>query len=191
MLNKKEQLILFNVAEEAIKAELEHKAIPSPPLNDYSDALTANRCCFVTLMLHNELRGCIGALEPYQPLLNDVSEHAIAAAFKDPRFPPLKEEEYQHIVIEISVLDTPSFITFTDEKNLLDQISEGEDGLILEDGSYRGTFLPSVWENLPNKNDFWQQLKQKAGLSLDHWSNTLTVQRYGVQKITGNRLLSA
>lgn len=183
MLNKEDQLVLYNVAKEAIKAKLLQKAIPSIALNNYAKSLTDIKCCFVTLTLHNELRGCIGALEPYQALVLDVCDHAIAAAFNDPRFPPLKAEEYNDIALEISVLDTPTPISFANEQDLLDQIQEGEDGLILEDGGHRGTFLPAVWESLPNKQDFWKHLKQKAGLPADHWSSTITVRRYRTQKI--------
>lgn len=186
MLTEIEQSILSKLAKETIKANIDNSEPPHIILENYSDALTSLGCCFVTLDLNDELRGCIGTLEPYQPLIEDVAEHAIAAAFRDPRFPPLSKKEYPNISLEISVLNTPTPMTFKNEQNLLEQIMEGKDGLILEDGNYRGTFLPAVWEGLPNKKDFWQQLKQKAGMPFDYWSDTLTVHRYGVQKFGGS-----
>jgi len=182
VLNIEEQSILFDIATEAIRSNLRRKIAPPIDLDSYSNSLTSNKSCFVTLILNNELRGCIGALSSDHSLIEDVSEHAIAAAFSDPRFPPLTEKERKDVVVEISVLETPSPLDFTTETDLLEKIHEGEDGLILEEGFHRGTFLPSVWENLPDKTDFLKHLKLKAGLPMDYWSTSITIQRYTVQK---------
>ena len=120
-------------------------------------------------------------LEAYQPLINDVAENAFKAAFNDPRFPPLNAEEFTDLTIHVSVLGKPEAIAFTDENDLLQQIRPGIDGLILEDGHHRGTFLPSVWESLPTAREFLRHLKQKAGLDTDYWSDTLRISRYTTQ----------
>jgi AmmeMemoRadiSam system protein A len=117
------------------------------PLNptDYPEPLRARLAAFVTLNLDGELRGCIGHLEAIQALALDVTENAFAAAFRDPRFPPLSRREFPDLSIHISVLSPPEPMTFSSEADLLAQIRPGIDGLILSDGQARGTFLPSVW----------------------------------------------
>jgi uncharacterized protein len=140
--------------------------------------LREERATFVTLTMDGALRGCIGMLEACRPLAEDVAENAKAAAFRDPRFPPLSEEEFEKIDIHISVLSPPEEITFSSEAGLLEQIRPGTDGLILQEGSRRGTFLPSVWEELPDKEQFLTHLKMKAGLPGSYWSGTLRVFRY-------------
>jgi uncharacterized protein len=145
---------------------------------DYSEPLQAHRASFVTLHLHGALRGCIGHLEAVQPLVRDVAENAFAAAFRDPRFPPLSRQELTGLAVHISVLTPPQPMTFGSEADLLSQIRPGIDGLILAEGPARGTFLPSVWESLPEPRDFLNHLKRKAGLPADHWSDRVRVQRY-------------
>ena len=122
--------------------------------------------------------GCIGSLEARRPLICDVAENAFSAAFRDPRFPPLKAAELKSISLELSVLGQAERIVFDSEQDLLMQIRPELDGLILRDGNYRGTFLPSVWKSLPDARQFLQHLKLKAGLPADHWSDTLEVWRY-------------
>lgn len=138
----------------------------------------SERASFVTLEIDGHLRGCIGMLEACRPLAEDVAKNAIAAAFHDPRFPPLTYKEFESIEIHISVLSPPEEIYFTSEADLLAQIRPGIDGLILEEGVRPGTFLPSVWEELPDKTQFFAHLKLKAGLSGLYWSDTLRVFRY-------------
>ncbi len=145
---------------------------------DYPPALRETLACFVTLNRRGQLRGCIGHLEAMQPLVRDVAENAWAAAFRDPRFPPLEESELGGLELHISILTPSEPMEFDSEADLLRQIRPGVDGLILEDGFARGTFLPSVWESLPRVADFWLQLKRKAGLPMDHWSDSLRVARY-------------
>ena len=127
------------------------------------------------------LRGCIGHLEAVQPLVVDVAENAFAAAFRDPRFPALTAREWPDVEVHLSILTPAQPITFVDEPDLLAQLRPGEDGLILEDGPNRGTFLPSVWESLPDAGQFLTQLKRKAGLAANHWSEQLRIYRYGTE----------
>jgi len=145
---------------------------------DYPEPLRDQRATFVTLHLHGELRGCIGHLEAVQPLVRDVVENAYAAAFRDPRFPPVSQQELPALALHISILTPPEPMTFATEADLLAQIRPGIDGLILTEDQARGTFLPSVWESLAEPRDFLNHLKRKAGLPADHWSDRVRVERY-------------
>lgn len=136
------------------------------------------RATFVTLTLDGNLRGCIGRLEACRPLVEDVVENARAAAFGDPRFAPLSKDEFETLEIHISVLSPSEEMVFVSEADLLEQIRPGVDGLILQEGGQRGTFLPSVWEELPDKELFLMHLKMKAGFSNTYWSDALRVSRY-------------
>lgn len=171
------QQILLKIARDAIFQGLE-SAHGRPSIGIIPDELMGKRATFVTLTIGRNLRGCIGMLEACRPLAEDVAENARAAAFEDPRFPPLTETEFKRLEIHISVLSPPEELKFSSEKDLLDQIRPGMDGLILQDGFRRGTFLPSVWQELPEKKLFWAHLKQKAGLPANYWSDTLRVFRY-------------
>lgn len=117
-------------------------------------------------------------LQAIRPLVKDVAENAYAAAFRDPRFPPLREAEMSDLALHISILSPSENMTFSSEDDLLSQIRAGVDGLVLQENGHRGTFLPSVWEQLPDKILFLQQLKQKAGLPANYWSDTIKVARY-------------
>jgi len=177
-ISEQEQDQLLALARESIAHGLKYGRAVEPASSEYDDNLKQSAACFVTLTESDNLRGCIGHLSAIQPLFEDVAENAFSAAFKDPRFPELREDELERIDIEISILTPSTPMEFTDEADLLAQIEEGIDGLILEDGYYRGTFLPTVWESLPDKQDFWKHLKMKAGLPVSHWSDTLKVSRY-------------
>jgi AmmeMemoRadiSam system protein B/AmmeMemoRadiSam system protein A len=172
---------LIGIAKSAIEHALKTGKAPTLNLNDFDPHLRENRASFVTLNRNGQLRGCIGSLQAYQPLVNDVAHNAVAAAFKDPRFPPLSEQEKDDLDIHVSILSLPEPVSFTSEEDLIRQIRPGIDGLILEDRGHRGTFLPSVWDSLPEADQFWRELKRKAGLPYTHWSDTLTVQRYTTQ----------
>lgn len=169
---------LLDLAEDSIRHGLDYGRPLHPVAKDYPAIADEPGACFVTLHQHGDLRGCIGSLEAHQPLLEDVAHNAFAAAFSDPRFPPLRESELDGLEIEISLLTPATPMTFTSEANLLQQIRQGVDGLVMEEGRRRGTFLPSVWEQLPTKELFLRHLKQKAGLPPDYWSDTLKVSRY-------------
>ncbi|TAJ77592.1 MAG: AmmeMemoRadiSam system protein A [Gallionellaceae bacterium] len=137
---------------------------------------------FVTLTLHEQLRGCIGSLEAYRALIDDVRHNAIAAAFRDPRFHPLTAQEFAGIRLEVSLLAAAQALRFTGEQDAVAQLRPGLDGVILELGTHRGTFLPQVWEQLPDPRVFMAHLKNKAGLPQDFWSEDIRLSRYTVQK---------
>jgi len=147
-------------------------------LSDYEAPLREIGCCFVTLHKYGQLRGCIGTLNASQPLIHEVAEYAYAAAYKDPRFPPVSEEEIEQLHISISVLTPQQEVQFDSEADLLNQLTPLEDGLTIEDNRHRATFLPAVWESLTDKSEFLRQLKLKAGLPGDHWSESLRAYRY-------------
>ena len=174
---------LLDLAKASIQYGLEHDQPIAVTLGNYPAHLQEQRACFVTLQINNQLRGCIGSLEAHRSLVEDVAENAYAAAFRDPRFGPVSVDECPLLQYHISVLNPPEPMTFTSEDDLLKQIRPGIDGLVLSDHGSRGTFLPSVWESLPTSNEFLSHLKQKAGLPMDYWSDTLIVERYTVESI--------
>ena len=177
-LSDEDQQTCLQIARESIKYGLQQGTALKIITRDYSGNLQQNLATFVTLHKNGELRGCIGTLEAYQPLINDIAEHAYAAAFKDPRFPALEKNEFEQLGIKISVLGKPERMTFKDEEDLLQQIRPDVDGLILEHGYNRGTFLPSVWEQVADKKEFLNHLKVKAGLSQQWWDNAAKISRY-------------
>jgi MEMO1 family protein len=142
---------------------------------------------FVTLTKDGELRGCIGSLQANRPLGQDVAANARAAAFEDPRFPKLAREEWPRCALEVSLLSAPKSIRFADEPDLLAQIRAGEDGLILECDGKRATFLPQVWEGLPDKRRFLAELLRKAELPADTRLARCRVSRYRVAKFVGEK----
>lgn len=147
-------------------------------------ALRAPRATFVTLKHHGVLRGCIGNLEAKQALLEDVMQNARLAACHDPRFPPLVTVELQDLYIEISVLSDSQPITARNREELLHDLRPGVDGLIVQEGMRRATFLPTVWANLPDAGQFYAELMHKAGLDAAHWSATLRFFRYHTESFS-------
>lgn len=137
---------------------------------------------FVTLTQNEKLRGCIGSLEGYRPLLIDVKANAHAAAFRDPRFPPLVKHELDSTKIEISLLSAMQPLSFSNERDALAQLQPGVDGIVFEFGRHRSTFLPQVWEQLPEVDLFIAHLKHKAGLKPNFWSEEVKLYRYTVSK---------
>lgn len=174
--------MLLAVAFEAIRCGLGGTR-HAPRTHDYPPTLRGWRASFVTLQHAARLRGCIGTLEPLRPLIEDVSHNAYAAAFEDPRFPALTPAEFESLDVHISVLNDPEPMRFASEAELLAQLRPRVDGLVLQEGRLRGTFLPSVWEQIPAPDEFWRHLKLKAGLPADYWSATLAVQRYTVESV--------
>ena len=134
--------------------------------------LKQNHATFVTLTKNNELRGCIGHLEAFQPLYKDVMDNAIAAAVYDNRFPQLQKHELEKIKIEISILSKPEKIKYKNTKDLLDNITAKQDGIIIKYKNHSATFLPQVWKHFPKKQDFLSQLCIKAGLLPDFWQTS-------------------
>ncbi len=170
--------ILLHLARAAIGKELgffSHEL----PRTDWLEELGAT---FVTLTLDTQLRGCIGSLEAHRPLIDDVRANAVASAFRDPRFEPLSKTEFGKVFIDVSLLSQPEPLSFASEEDALEQLNPGMDGLILSYGRYRATYLPQVWAQLPEPVDFIAQLKNKAGLPGDFWSDDIKLSRYTVQK---------
>ena len=170
---------LLAIARNSIEAALgasELKRLPDEPW------LKPARATFVTLTQNGTLRGCIGSLEAHRPLGDDVRHNARAAALSDPRFPPLTREELAGTRVELSLLSTPKLLAFADHADLIAQLRPGVDGLILECGEARGTFLPQVWESLPEPEQFVAELKRKAGLSPGVSTAKCRIQRYRVIK---------
>lgn len=170
--------ILLKLARDAIAEQF------GTPLPDAPDApwLAAPGATFVTLTQHGDLRGCIGSLQAYRPLLQDIRANAVAAAFRDPRFEPLRESELAHTSVEVSLLSPSQAVTFDSEDSALAQLRPGVDGVIFEYAHYRSTFLPQVWEQLPTPEVFMAQLKRKAGLPGDFWAPEVRLSRYTVEK---------
>lgn len=151
---------------------------PRVELAGLPPVLAEKRATFVTLEKRGALRGCIGRLEAVEPLVVDIAHNAVAAALDDHRFPPVSEGEVAGIVISISILTPAIDMEVDSEAELIANLRPGIDGLILQDGSRRATFLPSVWEDLPNTSDFIRHLKMKAGLPSTHWSDRMRAFRY-------------
>ena len=136
------------------------------------------------LAVDGRLRGCVGSLQARLPLVADVAQSAFAAAFRDTRFAPLGPAEADDLDIHISILSPLEPLVVASEAELLETLRPGVDGLVLCEGALRGTFLPAVWERLPDPRQFVQELKRKAGLQGDYWSPTLELQRYTVESIS-------
>ncbi len=182
-LNEQNRKRLLDLARLSIAHGLKTGKALKIDLSDYPTELAMPRATFVTLQKQGQLRGCIGMLEAYRPMAEDVALNAFSAAFKDYRFPPLEADELDELDIHISILSPAEPIAFTSEQNLIDQLRPGIDGLILEEGPKRGTFLPSVWESLPDPRQFLQHLKQKAGLPSNYWSDSIKISRYTAEII--------
>ena len=170
--------LLTRLARAAI-AERFGITVPSQPHPAWLDEPGA---VFVTLTENGQLRGCIGSLEAYRALADDLAANALAAAFRDPRFPPLDDSEFDRIRVEVSVLSHPEPMHFISEADALSQLRPGIDGVIFEHGLHRATFLPQVWKQLPEPRQFMSHLKAKAGLAADFWADDVRLSRYTVEK---------
>lgn len=157
--------ILLGTARSSIEHGLRHEDPLSVALDRYDLELYALGASFVTLTIRQSLRGCIGSLEATRPLIVDVAQHAHAAAFCDPRFSPLTPEELTHLAIHISVLSPSAPLTFESEEQLSAALRPGIDGLVIARGQNRATFLPAVWQSIPDPDQFIRYLKRKAGLA--------------------------
>ncbi|MEZ0396733.1 MAG: AmmeMemoRadiSam system protein A [Anaerolineales bacterium] len=182
-LNDEEKRYLLKLARQALEAGV--RGQPLPPLDPaaLTPRLRAPGASFVTLTKHGALRGCIGALEPYQSLAEDVREHAVAAALEDYRFPNVRPEELAEIYIEVSRLTLPVPLDYRDPDDLLAKLRPGVDGVILRDGWRRATFLPQVWEKISDKAEFLDNLCYKMGVPPDTWRRKhLEVLTYQVEE---------
>lgn len=175
---------LLSIAHRAIKEVFDPAcALNVPALKAQYPVLLAPQATFVTLTLDEELRGCIGTLEAYRPLIDDLVANAKAAAFDDPRFHPLSLAEFEKTVLEISLLTPPEKLLYHGIADLKAQVVPGEDGIILQLGRRRATFLPQVWEQLPSFAQFFSHLCRKAGLEADCLASGPDIYRYRVEKI--------
>ena len=170
--------LLISIAREAIAAG------PEPRI-DFAwdeDWLRTPAASFVTLREAGELRGCIGSVDACRPLGDDVARNAHAAAYRDPRFPPVGAAEIPRLDVEVSVLTPRVALAAASEDEALAKLRPGEDGVYLEYQDFRATFLPQVWENLPDPRDFLAELRRKARLPARFWHPELRLSRYGVEK---------
>ena len=174
-------LILLPLARSAIAHRL---GLDHPAVVERAAWLEEPGASFVTLtsgrLPGGPLRGCIGTLQAHRPLREDVEANAVAAATRDPRFPPLSRAELEDAIVEVSVLSAPTALPVADEAELLARLRPGVDGVILSDAGHRATFLPQVWEQLPDPADFLAHLRRKAGLPAGHWGRGLTIETYTV-----------
>ena len=168
-LTIEEQRLLLQLARRALESGVRGEKLPPLNLASMPARLQEQGASFVTLTIGGNLRGCIGALEAYQPLAEDVREHAVAAALQDFRFPNVQLDELHSIEIEVSRLTPPVPLIYDTPEDLLVKLRPGIDGVLLRDGSMRATFLPQVWEKLPDPAEFLGNLCSKMGASYDLW----------------------
>jgi len=168
-LTLEEKQTLLKLARQSLDAGVRGAALPNLDPSALTPVLQAEGAAFVTLTVGGELRGCIGALQPYQSLAEDVREHAVAAALEDPRFPQVQVNELPNIEIEVSRLTVPVPLDYNDAEDLLAKLRPGVDGVILRDSFRRATFLPQVWEKIPDTAEFLANLCFKMGAAPDTW----------------------
>ncbi len=176
--------ILLELARKTIAERLGLAYEGSPGLEDKltDEAFDARRGTFVTLTTGGQLRGCIGNLAPENPIRHGIAENAVNAAFNDPRFPPLRREEFESIQVEISLLTEPVKLEYSGPEDLMAKLTPGKDGVIIRKGVHSATFLPQVWDQLPDKEAFLEHLCLKAGLAADGWKRgDLLVYTYRAQ----------
>jgi len=168
-LTHEERQTLLRMARETMESAVKGEKLHPSGASTVSSKLREEGASFVTLTIGGQLRGCIGTLEARQSLADDVCEHAVAAALEDPRFPPVREDELNRIQIEVSRLTRPVPLEYRDADDLLSKLRPHVDGVILRDGFRRATFLPQVWEKIPDPSGFLDNLCYKMGVSHDQW----------------------
>ncbi len=168
-LSKQEREILLNLARQALTSALCAELPPAVELQSLPEKLRQPGATFVTLTHRGELRGCIGSLEAAQPLVFDVIEHAIAAALQDYRFMPVSAAELPDLEIEISRLTPAKQLEYENPEDLLEKLRESREGVVVRDGLRRATFLPQVWEKIPDPAEFMDHLCYKMGAPVDLW----------------------
>jgi len=184
-INPEEKKTLLTIARQAIEKTLSGEELPPLSKEGLPPGLFEPGACFVTLTKAGQLRGCVGSIQATQALVKDVRDRSIAAAFEDPRFPPVKPQELKEIEIEVSTLTEPRRLSYDDSDDLTRKLRVGLDGVILKDGFRRATFLPQVWEKLPDPELFLSRLCQKMGLAADAWRySKMEVEVYQVEKFT-------
>ena len=170
--------MMFRVISRVIQLGATDRQPQQLDTTDFPSLLMQARATFVTLHIAGQLRGCVGVLEPVRPLMEDLAANAFAAAFRDTRFTPVRAEEVDQLTKHISILTPATVLRVQSNDELLAAIRPNFDGLILEDGVHRATFLPAVWTSLPAAEDFVRQLKRKAGLDDNHWSPRMECRIY-------------
>jgi AmmeMemoRadiSam system protein A len=181
-LTEEEGEYLLSVARQTIEERFTEQQGEGQPEALHSPKFSENRGTFVTLTKNGALRGCIGHIIPQESMIEGIKENAINAAFRDPRFPPLSEAEWKRVQVEISILTDPTPLVYEDSVDLLNKLRPGIDGLIIKKGFNQATFLPQVWEQLPDRKEFLRHLCLKAGLDRDAWKHEkLEVFVYQVQ----------
>ncbi len=181
-LTEEEGRYLLSVARKTIEQKISNLEDQVEFDSFDSNKFSEKRGTFVTLTIDDGLRGCIGNIIPQESLLDGVKANAINAAFRDPRFRPLSGKEWEKVKIEISILTDPKPLDYSNRKDLLDKMRQGTDGVILKKGYNQSTFLPQVWEQLPDKKEFLTHLCLKAGLDGNEWEKEkLEVLTYQVQ----------
>lgn len=183
-ISNHDKQLLLALARRSVEAAASRQRLPTIAVGDYPARLFENGASFVTLTeADGELRGCIGALEAYQPLVEDVRDHAAAAAVDDYRFSPVRPEAVAGLLIEISILTAPQPLEYASPEDLPGLLRPNVDGVTLRDGTYRATFLPQVWEKLPSAEAFLSHLCQKMGAPANLWrKKKLDVQVYQVEE---------
>lgn len=170
---------LLALARTSIALGLAERRPAGTEAGAWPEALWQEAATFVTLATgRGELRGCRGVIEACRPLPVDVAENAFASAFDDPRFAPLEARELATLRLSISVLTPRERLEVADRPTLRAALERGRDGLLVEAGPHRATFLPKVWAQLPDPETFLDHLWRKAGLRPDHWPENLRLWRY-------------
>ncbi len=183
ILTLEEQQTLLKLAREAITQAVNRQEPPAVDADAVAENLQRDGASFVTLTRQGQLRGCIGSLEARRPLVEDVRENAVSAAFSDPRFPPVSARELDDLRVEVSVLSAPEPLVYDGPDDLIASLRPGVDGVLIERGWNRATFLPQVWEKLPDPHQFLQRLCLKARLPADAYQHPgLNVYTYQVEK---------
>ncbi len=173
---------LLDIARKTIQQVLFEQKEDKQQEEVLNPVFTKPRGTFATLTINGNLRGCIGHIIPQESLIEGIRINAINAAFRDPRFAPLTREEWKNVKIEVSILTDPQPLSYSDAKDLLEKLRPGTDGVIIKKGIYESTFLPQVWEQLPEKEHFLTHLCLKAGLKGEEWrKGDLKVSTYQVQ----------
>ena len=183
-LSAHDRKVLLKLARSAIEAKLVKGTKVEAPESP-SPALTQQRGCFVTLHKRGQLRGCIGSIQPVSSLVECVEKNARNAAFHDPRFPSLNEGELSEIDIEVSALTVPEKLHFKDAEDLKSQLEPNVHGVIMSRGSRRSTFLPQVWKQLPDHEEFLEHLCLKGGMSPKAWQDLKTTVEVYMAEVFG------
>ena len=185
-----QKITLLKISRKTIELYLEERKKLKISKEDYSNKeFWEEKGTFVTITENGDLRGCIGTIYPVRPLILDIVDNSINAAFRDPRFYPLEKEELSLINIEISILSVPEKIHFKNEKELFNIVKPNIHGVIIRKGFYQATFLPQVWEELPKPEDFFSQLCLKAGLNKNCYKDpTLDVEIYTVEAFSESEI---